>query len=68
MNHNRNPIAVAISATMGAAGTAADAADHAVVLADIVYSTLSGTSGADLTASSGLLPLIRATMPHAEPG
>ena len=52
MNHNKNAIAVAIAATLGGSGTAADAADHAVVLTSIVTYSNGGSSGANLTSST----------------
>lgn len=52
MNHKRSPIAAAIAATLGAAGSAADAADHAVVLTQVVFYSFSGSSAGDISSST----------------
>ena len=52
MNCTKNTLAVAISATLGGAMTAADAAEHVVVLTGVASYSNSGTSAADLTSST----------------
>lgn len=52
MNHKKSPIAAAIAATLGAAGSAVNAADHAASLTSIVAYSNGGFSMADLTSST----------------
>ncbi len=52
MNYHKSALALAIAATVGGASTAANAADHAVVLTGVNTFTNNGTSASDLTSST----------------
>lgn len=52
MNCTKNALAAAIAATIGGTGTAADAAEHVVVLTGVASWSNSGSSAADLTSST----------------
>ena len=52
MNYGKSALAVAVAATLGGAMTAADAADHSVVLTNVKSYSNNGTSPANLTSST----------------